>query len=308
MRDQDESRNVEDDRGSGGGFQFRPVHGIGLGTVVIALIGGWVLGINPLQILGLLSGGDLSSQQGTPVPQTAPQTTDQTPDPATNPAADTEDPQVRFVSQILRSTEVVWTDTFKQLGRTYENPKLRLFRDSYPTACGQGQAAAGPFYCPNDRIVYLDLGFFDLMTQQLNAPGQFAHAYVIGHEVGHHVQNLLGILGRVDAQRERASVAQSNALSVKLELQADCFAGVWARRAQQEKGWRLEQGDIETALNAASQIGDDTLERKARGTLVPESFTHGTSAQRVSWFKRGIDSGDLNQCDTFGTGNVSGSG
>jgi uncharacterized protein len=302
MGDQDESRNVEDVRGSsgGGGFQFRPVHGIGLGTVIVALVGGWVLGINPLQILGLLSGGGISSQQGTPVPQTAPQTTD--------PTADTEDPQVRFVSQILRSTEVVWTDTFKQLGRTYENPKLRLFRDSYPTACGQGEAAAGPFYCPNDRIVYLDLGFFDLMTQQLNAPGQFAHAYVIGHEVGHHVQNLLGILGRVDAQRERASVAQSNALSVKLELQADCFAGVWARRAQQEQGWRLEQGDIETALNAASQIGDDTLQKKARGTVVPESFTHGTSAQRVSWFKRGIDSGELNQCDTFGTGNVAGSG
>jgi predicted metalloprotease len=212
------------------------------------------------------------------------------------------------VSQILRSTEVVWTDTFKQMGRTYENPKLRLFRDSYPTACGQGEAAAGPFYCPNDRIVYLDLGFFDLMTQQLNAPGQFAHAYVIGHEVGHHVQNLLGILGRVDAQRERSSAAQSNALSVKIELQADCFAGVWARRAQQEQGWRLEPGDIETALNAASQIGDDTLQRKARGTVVPESFTHGSSAQRVSWFKRGIDSGDPNQCDTFGTGNVTGSG
>jgi predicted metalloprotease len=302
MRDQDESRNVEDVRGSsgGGGFQFRPVHGIGLGTVVIALIGGWVLGINPLQILGLLSG----DVPGTPIQQTAPQTSDQT--AAQTP--DTEDPQVRFVSQILRSTEVVWTDTFKQMGRTYENPKLRLFRDSYPTACGQGEAAAGPFYCPNDRIVYLDLGFFDLMTQQLNAPGQFAHAYVIGHEVGHHVQNLLGILGRVDAQRERSSAAQSNALSVKIELQADCFAGVWARRAQQEKGWRLEQGDIETALNAASQIGDDTLQKKARGTVVPESFTHGSSAQRVSWFKRGIDSGDPNQCDTFGTGNVTGSG
>jgi uncharacterized protein len=297
MRDQEESRNVEDVRGSGGGggFQFRPVHGIGLGTLVIALIGGWALGINPLQILGLLSGGQVS-QQATPVPQPAPQT------------PDIEDPQVRFVSQILRSTEVVWTDTFKQLGRTYENPKLRLYRDSYPTACGQGLAAAGPFYCPNDRIVYLDLGFFDLMTRQLNAPGQFAHAYVIGHEVGHHVQNLLGILGQVDAQRERVSGAQSNALSVKLELQADCFAGVWARRAQQEQGWRLEPGDIETALNAASQIGDDTLQKKARGTIVPESFTHGSSAQRVYWFKRGIDSGDPNRCDTFGTGNVTGSG
>jgi predicted metalloprotease len=288
MRDQDESSNVEDARGSsgGGGFQFRPVHGIGLGTIAIALLAGWALGINPLQILGMLS--------GTPVQQTAPQTTD--------PAAD--EAQRKFVSQILRSTEVVWTDEFQQLGRTYENPKLLLYRDSYPTACGQGQSAAGPFYCPNDRTVYLDLGFFDLMTQQLNAPGQFAHAYVIGHEVGHHVQNLLGILGKVDAVRARSGAAAADALSVKIELQADCFAGVWARRAQQERGWRLEQGDIETALNAASQIGDDTLQKKERGTVVPESFTHGSSAQRVSWFRRGIDSGDINQCDTFGTGQV----
>jgi predicted metalloprotease len=309
MRDQDESRNVEDVRGSGGGggFQFRPVHGIGLGTVAIALIGGWIFGINPLQLLGLLSSGDATAPPGTPLQQTAPQSADQSADQDTASGA-TEDPQVKFVSQILRSTEVVWTDTFKQMGRNYENPKLRLFRDSYPTACGQGQAAAGPFYCPNDRIVYLDLSFFDLMTRELNAPGQFAHAYVIGHEVGHHVQNLLGILGRVDAQRERSSAAESNALSVKIELQADCFAGVWARRAQSERGWRLEQGDIETALNAASMIGDDTLQQKARGTVVPESFTHGTSAQRVSWFKRGVDSGDINQCDTFGTGNVTGPG
>lgn len=295
MRDQDESRNVEDVRGSsGGGFQFRPVHGIGLGTIAIALIGGWVLGINPLQMLGLLG--------GTPVQQTSPPAAD--PGSGTPGSSDTQDPQIKFVSQILRSTEVVWTDAFQQMGRTYQNPELRLFRDSYPTACGQGQAAAGPFYCPDDRIVYLDLGFFDLMTQQLDAPGQFAHAYVIGHEVGHHVQNLLGILGRVDAARARSSAADSNALSVKIELQADCFAGIWARRAQQERGWRLQPGDIETALNAASQIGDDTLQKKARGTMVPESFTHGTSAERVSWFKRGIGSGDINQCDTFGTGNV----
>ncbi len=295
MRDQEESRNVEDMRGTsgGGGFQFRPVHGIGLGTIAIALIGGWVFGINPLQILGLLSGA--------PVQQAAPQTVDQGTDQSSgrDTGSGAEDPQERFVSQILRSTEVVWTDAFQQLGRSYENPKLILYRDSYPTACGQGQAAAGPFYCPNDRIVYLDLGFFDLMTRQLDAPGQFAHAYVIGHEVGHHVQNLLGILGKIDAARAHASDAESNALSVKIELQADCFAGVWARRAQQERGWRLESGDIETALNAAQQIGDDTLQKKARGTVVPESFTHGTSAQRLTWFKRGVDSGDLNQCDTF---------
>jgi predicted metalloprotease len=303
MRDQDESNNVEDARGSGGGgFQFRPIHGIGIGTIAIALIGGWALGINPLQMLGLLSGAGT----GAPVEQTTEQTTERSAGSAA--VDDTEDPQKKFVRQIVRSTEVVWTDAFQQMGRSYENPKLLLFTDSYPTACGQGQAAAGPFYCPKDRTVYLDMGFFDLMTRQLHAPGQFAHAYVIGHEVGHHVQNLLGILRSVDAVRARSGEAASNALSVKIELQADCFAGVWARRAQQERGWRLEQGDIETALNAASQIGDDTLQKQARGTVVPETFTHGSSAQRVSWFKRGIDSGDINNCDTFGTGNVAGTG
>ena len=291
MNDQDESRNVEDVRGSGGGG-FRPIHGVGLGTIVIALVAGWAFGINPLQILGVLSGGGVQQSQTVPAPQSAP--------------VDDNDPQVKFVSQVLRSTEVVWTDVFHSMGPSYQyqEPKLRLYRDSYPTACGMGQAAAGPFYCPQDRIVYLDLGFFDLMTQQLGAPGQFAHAYVIGHEVGHHVQNLLGIIDRVDAARSRSSEADSNALSVKLELQADCFAGVWANRAQSERGWRFQQGDVETAINAATQIGDDTLQRKARGTVVPESFTHGTSEQRVSWLKKGLDTGDLNACDTFGEGHV----
>ena len=283
MDDQDESRNVEDVRGSSGGF--RPIHGIGLGTIVVALVGGWIFGINPLQILGLLSGGTSSSVQAPPnEPGQAP------------PEGDA---QAKFVSQVLRSTEQVWTTVFQERGATYEEPKLKLFRDSYPTACGQGEAAAGPFYCPQDHIVYLDLSFFDVMTQQLGAPGQFAHAYVIGHEVGHHVQNLLGIIEKVDAQRARGSEAQSNALSVRLELQADCLAGVWATRSQKEKGWRLEDGDIETALNAASQIGDDTLQRRSRGTVVPESFTHGTSAQRVSWFKRGVTGGQIDSCDTF---------
>jgi predicted metalloprotease len=287
MDDQEESRNVEDVRGSGGGgFQFRPVHGVGLGTVALALIGGWIFGINPLQVLSLLSGGGADLQSAPASPAAPP------------PAGDA---QARFVSQVLRSTEMVWGDIFSQAGRTYEEPRLRLYRDSYPTACGQGQAAAGPFYCSQDRIVYLDLGFFDLMTQQLGAPGQFAHAYVIGHEVGHHVQNLLGTLGKVDAARASASRADSNALSVRLELQADCYAGVWAIRSQQEQGWRLEPGDIESALNAASQIGDDTLQRRAQGTVVPETFTHGTSAQRVAWFRRGFEGGRIEACDTFGT-------
>jgi len=193
----------------------------------------------------------------------------------------------------------VWTDVFRERGRTYVEPKLVLFRDSYPTACGQGEAAAGPFYCSRDRRVYIDLGFFDELRRQLDAPGQFAQAYVVGHEVGHHVQNLLGIIDRVDRERAQSSEAESNALSVRLELQADCLAGVWATRSQQEQGWRLEPGDIESALNAASQIGDDTLQRRSRGILVPESFTHGTSAQRVSWFRRGAESGKIEGCDTF---------
>ena len=280
MEDQQESQNVEDERGSsGGGFQFRPLHGIGLGGIAVALIGGWFLGLNPLQVLSLLSGSSMPSS------------------PAAAPPAD--DAQAHFVSQILRSTEQVWSDYFSQHGKTYSDPKLLLYRDSYPTACGQGQAAAGPFYCSRDRIVYLDMSFFDLMTRRLGAPGQFAQAYVVGHEVGHHVQNLLGIIDRVDQARERASDADSNALSVRLELQADCLAGVWATRSQQEQGWRLDSGDIETALHAASQIGDDALQRRAQGTVVPETFTHGTSAQRVAWFKRGVDSGDPARCDTF---------
>jgi predicted metalloprotease len=284
MDDQEESQNVEDVRGSSGGG-FRPIHGIGLGSIAIALVGGWIFGVSPLQVLSLLTGGTSSNVQSAPG------------EPAQPPPVD--DAQAKFVSQILRSTETVWTTAFRETGRNYEDPKLRLFRDSYPTACGQGEAAAGPFYCPKDHIVYLDLGFFDVMTRQLGAPGQFAHAYVIAHEVGHHVQNLLGILDKIDAQRERGSDAQANALSVRLELQADCFAGVWATRSQKEQGWRLESGDIESALNAASQIGDDTLQRRSRGTIVPESFTHGTSAQRVLWFKRGVDSGKIDGCNTF---------
>ena len=279
MEGQDESENVEDARASGG---FRPIHGIGLGTIAVALIGGWMFGVNPLQILGLMSGG------GT--------TTATAPEPSAPPANDAE---AHFVSQILRSTEQVWTDVFRERGATYEEPKLVLFRDSYPTACGQGEAAAGPFYCSRDRRVYIDLAFFDELSRQLNSPGQFAQAYVVGHEVGHHVQNLLGIIDRVDRERAQASQAQSNALSVRLELQADCLAGVWATRSQQEQGWRLEAGDIQTALNAASQIGDDTLQRRSQGTVVPESFTHGTGAQRVSWFRRGVESGKIEGCDTF---------
>lgn len=282
-----ESDNVEDARGSGGGggggMRFGGGRGIGLGTVVVALVGGWIFGINPLTLLGLLGGGGGTA----PVVQQA---------PAGKPPAD--DTMARFVSVVLADTEDVWREQFRQMGGTYREPKLRLFRGSEPTACGQGQAAMGPFYCPGDQKVYIDLGFYEVMRSRLGAPGDFAQAYVIAHEVGHHVQNLMGITGKIDGMRGRVSEAQGNALSVRLELQADCFAGVWAHHAQKARQI-LEQGDVEEALNAATQIGDDTLQRKSQGTVVPESFTHGTSAQRVAWFRRGLQAGSVQQCDTF---------
>ena len=285
MDGQEESSNVEDVRGmgGGGGFGFGG-RSVGIGGVVVALVAGWIFGINPLTILGLMGGGGGSQvvQQQGPAP--AP------------PAGDAE---ARFVSKVLRSSEVVWTDIFRESGKTYRAPKLVLFTNSWPTACGQGQSAMGPFYCPNDQKVYIDLRFYQVLEKKLGAPGQFAQAYVVAHEVGHHVQQQLGIMARVDAMRGRVGEAQANALSVRVELQADCFAGVWANRSQQEQGWRLEPGDIETALNAAAQIGDDTLQRRSQGTIVPETFTHGTSAQRVGWFKRGLEGGSVERCNTF---------
>ena len=285
MDGQEESSNVEDVRGmggGGGGFGFGG-RGLSIGGIVIAVIVGWIFGINPLQLLGVMDGGG----GGTAVQQQGPA-----------PAPPKDDPAARFVSQVLRSTEQVWTDVFRESGRTYQPPKLVLFSGSWPTACGQGQSAMGPFYCPEDRKVYIDLSFYRVLEQKLGAPGQFAQAYVVAHEVGHHVQNLLGIMEKVDAIRGRDR-AQANALSVRVELQADCFAGVWAARSQKENGWRLDPGDIESALNAAAQIGDDTLQRRTQGTVVPESFTHGTSAQRVNWFKRGVEGGSIDNCNTF---------
>lgn len=280
-----ESDNVEDARsgGGGGGFRLGGGRGIGLGTVAVALVAGWVFGINPLTVLGLLSGDG----GGAPQSQQA---------PAQRPPAD--DKLAQFVSVVLADTEDVWREQFKQMGSTYREPKLRLFRGSEPTACGRGEAAMGPFYCPGDQKVYIDLTFYETMRTRMGAPGDFAQAYVIAHEVGHHVQNLLGISGKVDSMRGKVSEAQQNALSVRLELQADCFAGVWAHHAQNARQI-LEQGDLEEALNAASQIGDDTLQRKSRGTVQPETFTHGSSAQRVAWFKKGTQTGSVAQCNTF---------
>ena len=285
-----QSDNVEDRRDAGpsggGGFPIGG-RGIGLGTIVIALVGGWILGINPLTLLSVLSGG--GGMPDSAVVQQA---------PAQRPPAD--DRMAAFVSTVLADTEDVWKQQFSQMGGSYRDPKLVLFRGATPTACGTGQTAMGPFYCPGDQKVYIDLSFYDTLRSQLGAPGDFAQAYVIAHEVGHHVQNLMGITDKVDQARQRMSEAQANALSVRLELQADCFAGVWGYHAQQMRQI-LEQGDIEEALNAAGRIGDDVLQRQSTGTVRPESFTHGSSAQRVNWFKRGMQSGDLKQCNTFET-------
>ena len=279
---QEQSRNVEDRRGAGGGGPRIGGRGIGIGTVVVALLAGWVFGINPLTVLGLLSGGDTppAVSQG----------------PARPPPA--EDPAAARASTVLRDTEQVWGRIFQAAGGSYREPRMVLFRGVTPTACGTGQSAMGPFYCPGDDRLYFDLDFFDTLARGMGAPGDFAQAYVIAHEVGHHVQNLMGITGKVDAQRGRVSQSQMNALSVRVELQADCLAGVWAHHSQQGKGW-LEQGDVEEAMNAAAQIGDDKLQRQSQGTVRPDSFTHGSSQQRVSWFRRGLDSGDLAQCNTF---------
>ena len=208
-----------------------------------------------------------------------------------------------FVSTVLADTEDVWKDVFAKNGGTYKDPPLVLFRGATQTACGQGQAAMGPFYCPADQKVYIDLGFYETLKKRLGAPGDFAQAYVIAHEVGHHVQNLLGISGKMDQMRGRVSKAEYNALSVRLELQADCLAGVWANHAQNARQI-LEQGDVEEAMNAAAKIGDDALQRSGSGAVVPESFTHGTSAQRQRWFNNGLQNGSLKACDTFSARNL----
>ena len=280
-----ESDNVEDRRdsgpsgGGGGGIGGR---GIGIGSIAIALVASYFFGINPMTVLSLLSGGS-------PAPQVQQV-------PAHKPPAD--DRTAKFVSTVLADTEDVWKDMFTKGGATYKDPKLVLFRGATRTACGQGQAAMGPFYCPEDQAVYIDLNFFETLKNKLGAPGEFAQAYVIAHEVGHHVQNLLGISTKMDQMRSRVSQAEYNALSVRLELQADCFAGVWANRAQESRKI-LEGGDIESAMNAAAKIGDDALQRAATGHVVPESFTHGTSAQRAKWFNNGLQNASVKGCDTF---------
>jgi uncharacterized protein len=272
---QRESGNVEDARGSGGG---RLVMGGGIGTVILV-------------VLYLVLGGDpqalFNAQQQAQVSQPA-QVNTQAP----------RDDASKFVAVVLADTEDAWNDVFRQMGRKYEEPRLVLFTDVIQSGCGFARGATGPFYCPQDRQVYIDLGFFRQLQERLGAGGDFAEAYVIAHEVGHHVQKLLGITDRVDAARRRGSEAESNRLSVRLELQADFLAGVWARYADRTKHV-VEAGDIEEAIRAANAVGDDRLQSRSRGYVVPDSFTHGTSEQRVRWFRRGYETGDLNQGDTF---------
>lgn len=279
-----ESRNVEDRRAGGmpGIPGMRLGGGLGIGGVLVALVLGWVLGINPLTLLGMLDGTG-------PAPQASSQGTQGLP---------ADDSLARFVAVVLADTEDVWTQVFSREGGTYREPRLVLFRGATSTACGRGEAAMGPFYCPADERVYIDLDFFETLRNRLGAPGDFAQAYVIAHEVGHHVQRLLGVTAQVESARGRVSQAQYNALSVRLELQADCFAGVWAHHTQRSKQV-IEDGDLEEALQAAAQIGDDTLQKRSQGHVVPESFTHGTSVQRARWFRRGWETGSVQECNTF---------
>ena len=280
-----ESENVEDRRGGGGGRGL-PVggKGIGLGTIVLALVAMY-FGVDPSIVLNQAAQAPASSAASRP---------------AGPPANDAES---KFIRHVLAETEDTWQQIFRQNGKQYTEPTLVLFSGATRTACGVGQAAMGPFYCPADQKVYIDLSFYQELKTRYKAPGDFAQAYVIAHEVGHHVQNLLGISGKVQAARERASEREANSLSVRLELQADCLAGVWAKNADAARGI-LEAGDLEEALQAATAIGDDTLQKQAQGYAVPDSFTHGSAEQRMRWFKRGMESGQLAVCNTFQARNL----
>ncbi|QXH57299.1 KPN_02809 family neutral zinc metallopeptidase [Pseudomonas maumuensis] len=281
------SDNVVDARGEGGGggMRFGGGKGLGLGAILLIVGIGWLTGQDPLQILGQLA-GQMEQQQ------TAPANVD-------GKAPPTNDEQAEFVASILGDTEDTWKALFAQAGKQYRDPKLVLFSGQVNSACGFASSAVGPFYCPGDQRVYLDMTFFREMETRFKAAGDFAQAYVIAHEIGHHVQTLLGVSAKVDAARRNGQRMEGdNGLLVRQELQADCLAGVWAYQAQKRLNW-LEPGDVEEALNAANAIGDDRLQQQGQGRVVPDSFTHGTSQQRVRWFKAGFSSGDLNQCDTF---------
>jgi hypothetical protein len=270
---EDESRNIEDRRGR---RISRGVAGGGIGTIVILLLA-LFFGFDP----SLLLQGNVQEANYPQAPSPQSQ----------QPGRDDE--MRKFVSRVLGSTERTWEEIFQAAGQTYRKPTLVLFSDAVESACGFGEAAAGPFYCGADQKVYIDLSFYRDLRQRFQAPGDFAQAYVIAHEVGHHVQNLLGIMGKVQSLQSRSREREASALSIRLELQADCLAGIWANHAHRERNI-LEQGDIEEGLNAAAQIGDDRMQKRAQGYVVPEGFTHGSAQQRVQWFRRGITSGDLN--------------
>ncbi len=284
------SDNVVDARdsdggGGRGGMRIGGGKGLSLGAVAIIVVIGLMTGQDPMQILG-----QLANQAGVSTSSVSTQS---------NRAPATNDEQSEFVRAVLGDTEDTWRAIFQQGGKQYQDPTLVLFRGGVNSACGFASSATGPFYCPGDRQVYLDLDFFREMAQRFSAAGDFAQAYVIAHEVGHHVQTLLGVSARVSAARQRGEKLEGdNGLLVRQELQADCLAGVWAFHAQQRLDW-LEPGDLEEALTAANAIGDDRLQKQARGQVVPDSFTHGTSAQRVRWFRTGFEKGQVNSCDTF---------
>jgi predicted metalloprotease len=281
MRIEGQSSNVEDRRGMSRGG--RGIVGGGIGMIILVVVG-MFFGIDPRVILGLAGTVQTVQQQVAP-PKV---------EGAKGPLSDD---MGRFVAGVLADTEKTWGTLFQQLGRQYQDPTLVLFTGATPTACGTGQAAMGPFYCPLDQKVYIDLAFYQQLRDRFKAPGDFAQAYVIAHEIGHHVQNQLGIMKKMDAYRQRMTETQYNALSVRLELQADCFAGVWAHHAQNRN--LLEAGDVEEAMRAASAIGDDTIQRRTQGRVVPDSFTHGSSEQRMRWFMTGMKSGQISACNTF---------
>ena len=272
-------------RRSGGG-------GIGLGTLVIIGIVLWFLGVNPLTLLGGLGGG-IGGGTG---PSITPQTSSSQFDRLAGTGGK-QDEMSQFVATILGSTEEIWTGIFKSYGKTYPKPELVLFTGEVRSACGFASAASGPFYCPSDSKAYIDLSFYDQLANQFGAKGDFAQAYVLTHEIGHHVQNVLGILPQFNRMRQRMGKVEANKMSIKVELQADCFAGIWGYYVNRQ-GW-LEEGDVEEGLIAANQVGDDTIQRRTQGYVVPESFNHGTSEQRRKWFKRGLDTGRIESCDTF---------
>jgi len=296
--DMRESENVEDRTetpGPGGGFPLGGGMRLGLGSLILILIGSWLFGINPLEMLGVISGGPgPAPQQQQPAPGYGPQTR---PAPGAQTQAPTKSQDAQFSAKILGDTEDVWSAVFQAGGSRYEPPKLVLFHRAVQSACGMASAAAGPFYCPGDRKLYLDTAFFQDLHNRFGAPGDFAQAYVIAHEVGHHVQNLLGTMRQFDTQSQRMDTRGRNDLSVRLELQADCYAGVWGFFAQKRN--LLEAGDLEEGLRAAAAVGDDQIQKRAQGYAVPESFTHGSAQQRMRWFKVGFDSGDLRKCNTF---------